>query len=639
MQIIAAKTPRGNYPQTSQVISRIRNGNENQPGGEICLFHLHERLHLFAVTNHPVNMLSRLRDYLPEISPWFTEPVTNRQAIRQFFELYLGKDSSLAGEKSLRSDLDRDLRESRTTGLTGAVFRKLQRAAGNLVDTLWNTTDVNSHSVTPEALSLELTGKIVENVSEAIITIIEDPQSSDQFLDFWNNQSAHKIYYCTTNFSAIERHILNTNVLPVQPEELNRIIPETDAIIIASSHKESLLKTGEFLYKRMKQKKKHLLVFNWENIPGLHDLASRSSSVFAYDKNELENALQQGLAKRQQIISRFEPQLEDAVNRFFEWFHSDKRFQFHGMIGISRPMQQVFDLVQRVAETDITVLIQGETGTGKELVARAIHKSSQRKNGQFVAINCGAIPETLLESELFGHEKGAFTGASEPRTGLLKEAAGGTVFLDEIGETSKLFQVKLLRALQEREITPLGSSVPESIDVRIIAATSKQLQDEVEEDRFRPDLYYRINVVKITLPSLRERTEDILPLARHFMERQNRIFGKRVEKITEEATQALTAYAWPGNVRELENVIERAMALIPGDTISADELPPAVKDPSHASQESKDQKVKTLEEMEKEYIEELLREYPGNYNQVAELLGIGRTTLWRKMKKYDLERE
>ncbi|MEJ2051886.1 MAG: sigma 54-interacting transcriptional regulator, partial [Calditrichota bacterium] len=336
---------------------------------------------------------------------------------------------------------------------------------------------------------------------------------------------------------------------------------------------------------------------------------------------------------------RFRPGIDEEVEAFYEWLYSDRRFQFHGIVGASRQMQRVFELIHRVAETDITVLIQGETGTGKEVVARAIHSISQRQAGPFVTINCGAIPETLLESELFGHVKGAFTGADIDRKGLLKEAAGGTVFLDEIGETSQMFQVKLLRALQEREITPLGSNIPQSIDVRIIAATGRNLQQEVERGTFRSDLYYRINVVTIQLPPLRERKEDILPLVRYFIKEYNIKMGKKVAEISDDAAEALAAYHWKGNVRELENVIERAIALSLDHRISLDDLPDSVLEVREESAHEDMREVQTLEEIEKQHIQRLLQELEDNYNEVAEKLGIGRTTLWRKMKKYGLERE
>ena len=246
------------------------------------------------------------------------------------------------------------------------------------------------------------------------------------------------------------------------------------------------------------------------------------------------------------------------------------------LVGNSGPMQQVYEMVGRIASTKTNVLIVGESGTGKELVARAIHTESDRADAPFVALNCGAIPENLLESELFGHVKGAFTGAVGNKPGLFEAADGGTLFLDEVGELSLPLQVKLLRALQERTIRRVGGNSDRRVDVRIVAATNRRLEDEVAAGRFREDLYYRLNVIQLALPPLRERVEDLPLLVHHFIEKFARELGKPVRGISEEAMARLRAHAWPGNVRELENGIERAVALSRGEWIEAESLPPAL---------------------------------------------------------------
>jgi len=246
------------------------------------------------------------------------------------------------------------------------------------------------------------------------------------------------------------------------------------------------------------------------------------------------------------------------------------------MVGNSGPMQQVYEMVGRIASTKTNVLIVGESGTGKELVARAIHTESDRADAPFVALNCGAIPENLLESELFGHVKGAFTGAVGNKPGLFEAADGGTLFLDEVGELSLPLQVKLLRALQERTIRRVGGNSDRRVDVRIVAATNRRLEDEVAAGRFREDLYYRLNVIQLALPPLRERVEDLPLLVHHFIEKFARELGKPVRGISEEAMARLRAHAWPGNVRELENGIERAVALSRSEWIEAESLPPAL---------------------------------------------------------------
>ncbi len=251
--------------------------------------------------------------------------------------------------------------------------------------------------------------------------------------------------------------------------------------------------------------------------------------------------------------------------------------RFGEIVGGNPKMRQVYALIERIAPATSSVLIQGESGTGKELVAKAIHQRSLRNRHPFVAINCGGLPETLLESELFGHAKGAFTGAIATKKGLFDTASGGTLFLDEIGETSPAMQVKLLRALQEKRIRPVGGNEEHPVDARVLAATNQDLQRMVQEKRFREDLYYRVNVISIVMPPLRERREDIPLLVRFFTEKYARLWGKEVPALTQEAMRALEKYAWPGNVRELENVIERAMALAQGPRIERRDLPDEVR--------------------------------------------------------------
>ena len=251
--------------------------------------------------------------------------------------------------------------------------------------------------------------------------------------------------------------------------------------------------------------------------------------------------------------------------------------RFGEIVGGNPKMRQVYALIERIAPATSSVLIQGESGTGKELVAKAIHQRSLRNRHPFVAINCGGLPETLLESELFGHAKGAFTGAVATKKGLFDTASGGTLFLDEIGETSPAMQVKLLRALQEKRIRPVGGNEEHPVDARVLAATNQDLQKMVQEKRFREDLYYRVNVISIVMPPLRERREDIPLLVRFFTEKYARLWGKEVPALTQEAMRALEKYAWPGNVRELENVIERAMALAQGPRIERRDLPDEVR--------------------------------------------------------------
>jgi two-component system, NtrC family, response regulator HydG len=306
--------------------------------------------------------------------------------------------------------------------------------------------------------------------------------------------------------------------------------------------------------------------------------------------------------------------------------------QASGLIVESEAMERVLDLARRVAKVDSTVLLTGESGVGKERLARLIHEGSTRLGGPFVAVNCGAVPEGLLESELFGHAKGSFTGASQDRPGLFEAAGGGTLLLDEIGEIPPPMQVKLLRTLQEREVRRVGENRTRPVNVRIIAATNRDLASEVNAARFRQDLFYRLRVVEIRVPPLRERREDILPLARAFLAESAGRVGRRVTGMTPQAASQILRYRWPGNVRELENAMERAVVLARGGRIDVEDLPDELGLALPGTSAPGD--VRPLEEVERDYILAVLRSLDGNRTMAAERLGIGAATLYRKLKQY-----
>jgi DNA-binding NtrC family response regulator len=311
------------------------------------------------------------------------------------------------------------------------------------------------------------------------------------------------------------------------------------------------------------------------------------------------------------------------------------RFRVENLVGAHGSMQEVFRVVHKVARSCSTVLIYGESGTGKELVARAIHVTSERRDRPFSAVSVAALPETILEAELFGYEKGAFTGADARKIGLFEQASGGTLFLDEVGELKRDLQVKLLRVLQEREITRVGGTEPVPVDVRVVAATNRDLEREVREGRFREDLFYRLNVIPIALPPLRERRTDIPLLVDHFLAKHGE--PGRTRKIAPDALEALVAYAWPGNVRELESVVERTLLLADGDLVRLDDLPPAVRmrTPTLAGGlpiEIPDAGL-DLDELERSLILRALDKAGGNVTRAARLLGLSRRTLQYRLEK------
>jgi two-component system response regulator HydG len=310
----------------------------------------------------------------------------------------------------------------------------------------------------------------------------------------------------------------------------------------------------------------------------------------------------------------------------------DELTRFENIIGQAPAMQEIFDLIPEVAQSDASILIAGETGTGKELVAKAIHAKSKRSHLPFIAINCGAMPPTLLESELFGHQKGAFTGATHARKGFLEVVSGGTLFLDEIGEISPKMQVDLLRVLEEKKITRIGEREPIEVDFRLISATRRDLEEEVAEGEFREDFYYRINVIMLSVPPLRKRKEDIPLLVEHFLEKYSHETTKRVDRVTSDTLKFLQQYDWPGNVRELENAVERAVVLSKARTLRKDAFAFVKASPERAP------KPQSLQEAEKNHIREVLEACDWNVTRAAKVLDINRVTLHKRIKRHKLER-
>jgi two-component system NtrC family response regulator len=341
-----------------------------------------------------------------------------------------------------------------------------------------------------------------------------------------------------------------------------------------------------------------------------------------YDSDELKIVL-----RRAQYLFTLEEEHRNLERR-------SRGEPFSEMLGTSRPMQDVFAMIRKVANTDVPVLILGESGTGKEVAARAIHQESDRRVGPFITINCGAIPENLLESELFGHEKGAFTGAHIQRKGRIELAQGGTLFLDEIGELPLALQVKLLRFLQARQVERVGGREPIAIDARIITATNRDLQSALTEGRFREDLYFRLGVVTVSLPALRERGEDVLLLAKVLLDRYAADSAKSIKGFTDKAENAIRSYSWPGNVRELENRIKRAVIMSDGQRISPGDLELDGQNGQSEALTLREQR----ERLERAVIERALRKHDGNLTQVASDLGISRPTLYDLMEKLGISR-
>ena len=340
-------------------------------------------------------------------------------------------------------------------------------------------------------------------------------------------------------------------------------------------------------------------------------------------------------AEEREYLRKENRQLKQRIQKIRE------NYSFYNMVGKSKVMQSVFGMAEKVAGYDSTVLVTGESGTGKELIARGIHFLGDRSGRSFVPVNCGGIPENLLESELFGHKKGAFTGADKDKKGLFEEADGGTILLDEIGELPLALQVKLLRVLQENEIRPVGGAKTKKIDVRVLAATAKNLEDEIKKGTFREDLYYRLNVIRIEMPPLRKWGEDIPILVRHFINLFNEKFDKKIKGVSPEALSLLLAYRWPGNVRELENAVERAVLLTEDIVIQPEHFPFADQSKAASAEEGETFEGFSLKAaqkfMERKLIKKALEQTGGNRTRAAKMLEISHPSLLSKMKAYQIE--
>jgi two-component system response regulator AtoC len=372
---------------------------------------------------------------------------------------------------------------------------------------------------------------------------------------------------------------------------------------------------------------------------GTIDTALEAMMIGAYDYiskpfKQDEVLLTLKKAEERERLKRENIELQNRLRKI------EQKYSFGNIIARSEAMAHVFELVEKVAKHKTTVLITGESGTGKDLIAKTVHSNGNRASVPMVSINCGSIPENLLESELFGYKRGAFTDAVKDKPGLFEEADGGTIFLDEIGELPLSLQVKLLRVLQEEEISPLGSTVSKKIDVRVIAATSRDLQKEVDEGRFREDLFYRINVMKIHLPPLRERRGDIPLLVGYFINLFNQKLEKDIEGLSSQAMPILMAYSWPGNIRELENVIERAVLLGKGRWITPTDLPQSITSVQHSSSSTAPEHTLSIKRaskaLERDLIQKALELTGGNRSKAAKILEISRPILISKIKQYEL---
>lgn len=443
------------------------------------------------------------------------------------------------------------------------------------------------------------------------ILVVDDEKVVRESLSEWLTEAGYEILTAADGISALEL---------IQKQEIDILVADLKMPKI----------DGIELMKRAKGTNPHLPVII------MTAYASIESAVMATKEGAYDYLEKPFCPERVELLIKKLLAHQDVIKENIALKQKlEKRFQFEELIGKSHKMEQVFELIRTVAKSNATVLIQGETGTGKELAARAIHAASNRKSGPFIPVNCANLPETLLETELFGHEKGAFTGAITQKKGKFEVAHRGSLLLDEIGDISLNVQLHLLRVIEQKEFTRVGGNQVIKVDVRIISSTNKDLKKAIEQEKFREDLFYRLNVVSIHLPPLREKTEDIPVLAHYFLRKYNVENNKNITDFSPKAMEFFMNYRWPGNVRELENAIEHSVVIAKDEIIQFNDLPVLMR--KHSAKETFPLTTdKTMAELEKEYIIKVLKENNWNRTRTARILGIERVTLYNKIKSYGL---
>ncbi|MGH7452309.1 MAG: sigma 54-interacting transcriptional regulator, partial [bacterium] len=478
---------------------------------------------------------------------------SDHDAVTQFFRSALGWMPDGERDRGHLEAFRRGHALASEQGITGVALNRLFQRALWLFEKVRLETNFFRSPMTIDDVLVEVAGKIFGGLKERSAWFVGSSEEIPRVAEALQQAEIGSRYFSPR--ASIASSLKNRGEVIAKPHEIEHL-PFIDLLLLFDGGDKSLAER-RFLQKLMAARNHApLLLADLSAAAMAGEKIEKMNNLFFFRRRDLLSLVEQNVQVRRQIESEVATWIREEVKQFYQWLRSEDRFHFGSMVGRSRQMQGVFELIARIAQTDITVLIEGESGTGKELVARAIHQASSRARLPFIAVNCGALPENLLESELFGHIRGAFTGAVSNKRGLFEETNGGTIFLDEIGEMSPALQVKLLRFLQDGEIKRVGSNEVLKLDVRVIAATNRRLQQMVNDGQFRSDLYYRLNVIGITLPPLRERPEDIEFLVGHFLRKFSSRMRKQVSGISSEAMLQLREYHWPGNVRELENVLE-----------------------------------------------------------------------------------
>jgi DNA-binding NtrC family response regulator len=564
------------------------------------------------------------------------EPETEKAALVHYFKSALGWLPEGSRDEQHAKAFRGAHAQAQKHGLAGPQLNRLYERALWLTEKVRLETDFFSPTASLATASLatallEVAGKIFGGLKDRTALVLGNNMEAARTAQALREADIAGLLLCN-KVSHAEDYL---NSVLLETASAASFAPLADLILIFEALHPQFSDPG-FIRKFMaKRKRAPLLLADFTEGAAPVAEFKKMYNLFFFAREDLAKLVDQEASGAGPTENKIAAWIASEAENFPQWLASPERFHFGRMVGNSSRMQVVFEMIARIARTDITVLIQGESGTGKELVAAAIHEASGRSRRPFVVVNCGAIPESLLESELFGHVRGAFTGAITNKKGLFEEAHMGTIFLDEIGELPQQLQVKLLRFLQDNVIRKVGGNANLQLDVRVLAAANRDLEEMAAQGRFRSDLYYRLNVIRLDLPPLRERRDDLLVLARHFLRKYSARMRKPERELSTEAREKILSYSWPGNVRELENAMERAVALSLGTVIGLEELPDNLR--QHPRVSSAKNARPTLKEMEQRYILETVERCGNNYDEAARVLGIGRTTLWRKLKEYQAQ--
>jgi transcriptional regulator with PAS, ATPase and Fis domain len=556
------------------------------------------------------------------------------------FEIILGKNEGLPSDPKTLVKIREEFNLALNEGAVGSIITKMYRQAENIGNTIHSDPVINKNCITRPDVILDIARKIAGNLGDFQFIFLgaRNPDASDMVKSI-NKIGNQKKYLYHDDFSKAYQSAIELSCVPLTEQQLADQLSENSIFIDFGNPS---TRKVNWIIPTAKNHKNNLYIYFDLTTSKRGNPASYPHNLYVQSHEQVNGLIKKHIENRREYLQTVNHIFESEIKLFYNWLYSDERYIFNNIVSADRRMQKVFELMRRIAPSDISVLISGETGTGKELIARAIHENSNRSNGRFVAVNCSAIPDTLLEGELFGYEKGAFTGAVSAKKGLIETASGGTLFLDEIGDLPPMIQVKLLRVLQEREILHIGSTTPIAVDIRLVTATNQNLDMLAENNSFRSDLYYRVNTVQINLPALRERRDDIPLLTDYFLKRLTQNNGKQINKISEEVYKRFIAYDWPGNIRELENIIERAYAVSIGEEITVTDLPTRLQAFPVQTRLSGTEPVfadRSLKELESERIRDLIENKKISIAETAQILGIGRTTLWRKMREFGISRD